>query len=286
MLQVQQCRSQHSEARFHHMAIGRVPGATGIQPSIVDAKGDLIAATAADSVSRLAAGSNNQVLTADSAEATGLKYANGSRATLTTTGDILYASAANTPARLAIGSTDQVLKVSGGIPAWATPAAGGSMTQLVTSTSLGTGTQVNITSISQDYRNLRLIIKDWSQASGGSGGIRISLANTTDTGFGGTFYDYRNTLYGTRTNSGLTYFQLGDNLYFTVNGTYIIDIYEYASTTRKMGFAMGSAQDGGSGADGGFFANIMFPQTNAISAIYLRSNTAFDNGTYEVWGIK
>lgn len=57
------------------MSIGRVPGATGIQPSIVDAKGDLIAATAADSVSRLAVGANGTVLTADSAEATGLKWA-------------------------------------------------------------------------------------------------------------------------------------------------------------------------------------------------------------------
>jgi len=42
----------------------------------------------------------------------------------TTTGDMIYASAANTPARLAIGSTDQVLKVTGGIPAWSTPASG------------------------------------------------------------------------------------------------------------------------------------------------------------------
>ena len=41
----------------------------------------------------------------------------------TTTGDIIYASGANTPARLGIGSTDQVLKVSGGVPAWATPAS-------------------------------------------------------------------------------------------------------------------------------------------------------------------
>jgi len=39
-----------------------------------------------------------------------------------TTGDMIYASAANTPARLGIGSTSQVLTVSGGIPAWATPA--------------------------------------------------------------------------------------------------------------------------------------------------------------------
>jgi len=57
------------------MSIGRVPGTTGIQPSIVDAKGDIIAATAADSVSRLAVGSNDQVLTADSSTATGLKWA-------------------------------------------------------------------------------------------------------------------------------------------------------------------------------------------------------------------
>lgn len=56
------------------MAIGRVPGVTGIQPSIVDAKGDLIVATAADSVSRLAVGANDTVLVADSAESTGLKW--------------------------------------------------------------------------------------------------------------------------------------------------------------------------------------------------------------------
>jgi hypothetical protein len=46
-----------------------------INPTIVDAKGDLIAATAADAVSRLAVGANNTVLTADSTTATGLKWA-------------------------------------------------------------------------------------------------------------------------------------------------------------------------------------------------------------------
>jgi hypothetical protein len=49
--------------------------ANAIQNSIVDAKGDLIAATAADAVSRLAVGANATVLTADSAEATGMKWA-------------------------------------------------------------------------------------------------------------------------------------------------------------------------------------------------------------------
>ena len=45
-----------------------------ISKTIVDAKGDIIAATAADTVARLAVGSNNQVLTADSSTATGLKW--------------------------------------------------------------------------------------------------------------------------------------------------------------------------------------------------------------------
>jgi hypothetical protein len=45
-----------------------------IQNAIVDAKGDLIAATGADTPARLAVGTDGQVLTADSAESTGLKW--------------------------------------------------------------------------------------------------------------------------------------------------------------------------------------------------------------------
>jgi hypothetical protein len=52
-----------------------VPSGSGIPSTIVDAKGDLIAATAADTVARLAVGSNGQVLTADSGESTGIKWA-------------------------------------------------------------------------------------------------------------------------------------------------------------------------------------------------------------------
>lgn len=49
--------------------------------TILDAKGDLISATAADTPARLAVGTNGQVLTADSAQSTGLKWATPSSPT-------------------------------------------------------------------------------------------------------------------------------------------------------------------------------------------------------------
>jgi hypothetical protein len=57
--------------------------ANAIQNAIVDAKGDLIAATAADTPARLAVGTNGQILTADSTAATGLKWASASSGALT-----------------------------------------------------------------------------------------------------------------------------------------------------------------------------------------------------------
>lgn len=48
---------------------------TAIQASIIDAKGDLIAGTANDTVARLPIGTNGQILTADSAQSTGIKWA-------------------------------------------------------------------------------------------------------------------------------------------------------------------------------------------------------------------
>lgn len=58
------------------MTVGRIPVIEGgIQPTLLDAKADLITATANDTPARLGVGANGTVLTADSAEATGLKWA-------------------------------------------------------------------------------------------------------------------------------------------------------------------------------------------------------------------
>jgi hypothetical protein len=58
------------------MTIGRIPSIEGgIQPTIFDAKADILTATAADTPARLGVGANDTVLTADSSTSTGLKWA-------------------------------------------------------------------------------------------------------------------------------------------------------------------------------------------------------------------
>jgi hypothetical protein len=66
----------------------------------------------------------------------------------TTLGDLAYSSStANTNTRLPIGTSNQVLTVSGGVPAWVTPAAagGGKILQVVSAV---TTTETNIASTS------------------------------------------------------------------------------------------------------------------------------------------
>jgi hypothetical protein len=58
------------------MSTGRLgAGDTAIQPTILNAKADLLTATAADTPARLAVGADGTVLTAASGEATGLQWA-------------------------------------------------------------------------------------------------------------------------------------------------------------------------------------------------------------------
>jgi hypothetical protein len=95
-----------------------VPGLTGkIDKSTVTTKGDLLAATGSAAITRLGVGTDNQILTADSSQTTGLKWATpvgGSGSVATDTiwdakGDLAVATGADTATKLAVGANNQVL---------------------------------------------------------------------------------------------------------------------------------------------------------------------------------
>lgn len=84
--------------------------ADAIQNTIVDAKGDIISATAADTPARLAVGANETRLVADSATATGLKYvADTTNYAIAAKGDLLAGTAADTLAALSVGTNNYFL---------------------------------------------------------------------------------------------------------------------------------------------------------------------------------
>jgi len=118
-------------------------------------------------------GTANQVLTRT---ATASEWANGSKATLTTTGDLLYASAANTPARLAAGTSGYVLTANGAgvAPSW--QAAAGGLTTLY---------EVDFTTqTTQDFKaggdgNYTIDGKNWKVTGTGASAGTFKILNGT-----------------------------------------------------------------------------------------------------------
>jgi hypothetical protein len=91
--------------------------------------GDILYATGATTLVKLAKGTGRQGLQTNSG-ATAPEWTDSPQSLMTAAGDILYASGANTLAKLAKGSDDDVLTLASGVPSWAASAAGGKVGQV------------------------------------------------------------------------------------------------------------------------------------------------------------
>ena len=157
--------------------------------STLTAKGDIYAATAASTPDRLAVGTDGQVLVADAAEATGLKWADNSVTELTTKGDILSHDGSASD-RLPVGTDGQVLTADSaealGVK-WATPAGAGSGkaflgVQVFTSSGTWTPT-AGTTAVMVEVVG--------GGGAGGSGDNTIAAAMSTGSGGAGGGYSRR-----------------------------------------------------------------------------------------------
>jgi len=207
--------------------------------TILDAKGDLISATAADTPARLAVGTNGQVLTADSTTSTGLK--------------------------------------------WATPTSG-SMTLLSTTTL--SGTSVAITNISQSYQNLQIAITGvtWNTADSE---LRMYFgASGTNVACGSAAWYTTNPASGRFENDQLK-FTAANNVSRTSGQNYVVNIFNYTSTSKYafnyQGLAYGTGGTGPYGAFGGGGVNT----TSALSTICFETagGQSFSAGTVKIYGV-
>ena len=107
------------------MIAGAFSSTSGKADSVLTTKGDL--ATYSTTRIREGVGTNNYTLMADSAQATGIKWAASSTSVLTTAGDLLVASGANALTRLARGSDNYVLTMNGTSLNWEAASAGVSL---------------------------------------------------------------------------------------------------------------------------------------------------------------
>lgn len=202
---------------------------------------------------------------------------------LTTTGDTFYASSGGTPARLGIGSTSQVLTVSGGVPAWATPSAGGFT--LLSTTTLSGSNQV-ISSIDQTYKHLFVLVTGMTNATA-DGGVRIDCNSNASSAF---YTVTRQTGYTISSAAiGGDQYNPQHNTIDRTNSTNALAMMFFDYSTA--GVHPFTAQYGGIATGGAFETTnsggaIRFGTAAAISSIRFNNyGGAFTAGTVKIYGV-
>jgi hypothetical protein len=142
------------------LAIGSIPTITvakGGTNTTSYTAGDVLYASGATTLTKLAKGTAEQVLSMNSGETapewtTAAPTAGGTGQTAWAVGDLLYANGVNTLTKLTKpGSTMNLQMTSAGVPSWAAAASGGAWTYLNTTTISGDATVDVETSIDSTY---------------------------------------------------------------------------------------------------------------------------------------
>jgi hypothetical protein len=153
-----------------------------IQNAIVDAKGDLIAATADNTPARLAVGSNGQVLTVDSTTATGLKWE-------TSTASKVIAVSNSQTGTVATGTT--TIPQDNTIPQ--NTEGDQYMTLSYTPTSASSKLQIDVVAFGSSSANCSMVMALFQDS------VANALAATTQYNVGGPTNNYAQTLKHTMT---------------------------------------------------------------------------------------
>ena len=150
-------------------------------PALVTTKGDLVGGTAANTLNRLAVGTNDYVLIAASGETTGLKWGiDPLQDKYTAKGDLLVATAANVGAALNVGANNTVLTADSGEATglkWGAVnfTLEGSQNTEATTTSTSEVDLVTVSSLTIQLTEVFMVIAAWRRTTGASTTAKFGL---------------------------------------------------------------------------------------------------------------
>ena len=200
-------------------------------------------------------------------------------------GDLIAATAADTVARLAVGANGTLLTADSteatGLK-WVAPSGGG-MT-LISTTALS-GSSVNLTSIPGTYRSLYFYISGVTITSGANYNLIFEPNATASTGRWAAVIRS-----ATTTSTDGASAQLRGSFFETIDGAsannvWILNIYEYASSTKYKAIDLCGGYKGAT-TDNAGIAGGWWPANTAITSFTISTSTStFNAGSISLYGV-
>jgi hypothetical protein len=202
---------------------------------------------------------------------------------------LVVGSATNDSAILAVGANDTVLTADSSTATgmkWATPAAGGGMT-LLSTTSLG-GSSTTISSIAGGYKNLYIVFQDLYMSTSG-GDVNIRLNGDTGGNYSSGSFGMDNAVFYGNDNGGGTSVQIvrkggsTNTLINKVNGA--ITINRYTSTDQVTGTSYSTGYNNAAFRQNSLTNVFVYDCSAAITSITFFGTYEFSGGTVYIYGV-
>lgn len=204
---------------------------------------------------------------------------------ITAAGDIIVGTGSGTFDNLPIGTTGQVLTADTTVSPykvkWASASAGGY-------TSLASGTlsssALSISSISSDYRDLVLILRNFQQSSNYD--VILQVNSDTASNYSWLVSGNKSSVMTDALNCNSTAIVVNSsNFKASTSSQVMIRFFDYASTVpTKMGMFTSFGFDSAANLKFANYGTFGWNSTSAISSI--QSTASFASGTYVLYGVK
>jgi hypothetical protein len=258
--------------------------ANAIQNAIVDAKGDLITATAADTPARLAVGANERRLVADSGETTGLKWvADTTNYAIAAKGDLLAGSAADTVAALTVGTDGHVLTADSSTATglkWAAAASGGGDFVRITTNTFTAQSSIILTDCFTSTYKHYFYVLDCVTSTNINVRTRLRASGsdytTADQGHAYPYQLWGNTVTGVGVTNETSVIDLAPNTKLAVSGFIYLP---FESLTTHATFQWTSTASSGTWA---YKAN----NANSYTSLSITTSSGTITGEVSIYGIK